>query len=488
MQATKEPNLSDILLSVSDVKNQVTILSKRLDLISPTKSSYEHSPLGTRAFERAMENLDIDSDEVQELPKRNPRRSTIYENSMKFQEPLVNESNIQMLYTPVQSDLLLTHLTVSAVLFFMDKFRVLQQKQRNIPLLLGDFLHLNVSEELVAREIEQNDVDYSDKVIGNILRLPNVIVYGMIVRAITPRNKEILMQQLNKNLKFPHLPDGYVVSASFYQPMSKALIEFKGKFLTLYDLLTTFIDYPLPPLRTKGLKKGILSCFIDLIPQNHGVKLLQSMNYDQLKLMTDIKKDFFPVFFSIVRNITKQSNIIKDLNHTMEMQFTNQYKKEYSDSKKQSSTPTPFKNLSNITESTIPTYESDNEDITMNNTNLFYQHIASMKNEENEQSESSVEDPHDLSNLAITKEKTILPCYTMLRSGKCVKGTECKYSHIKTELIKGWQDMFTELKASPFNPNKHLTQANTKNTFHTPSKTLQSIVEDVITPDISEKS
>jgi hypothetical protein len=47
-------------------------------------------------------------------------------------------------------------------------------------------------------------------------------------------------------------------------------------------------------LRTKGLKKGILSTFIDAIPQNHGVKLLQSMNYDQLKSMTDIKKEFFP--------------------------------------------------------------------------------------------------------------------------------------------------------------------------------------------------
>ena len=35
------------------------------------------------------------------------------------------------------------------------------------------------------------------------------------------------------------------------------------------------------------------------------------MNYDQLKSMTDIKKDFFPVFFSIVRDITKQSNIVK---------------------------------------------------------------------------------------------------------------------------------------------------------------------------------
>ena len=77
MQATKEPNLSDILLSVSDVKKQVTILTKSLDLISPIKSSYEHSSLGTRAFERAMDNLDIDSDEVQELPRRNPSRSTI---------------------------------------------------------------------------------------------------------------------------------------------------------------------------------------------------------------------------------------------------------------------------------------------------------------------------------------------------------------------------------------------------------------------------
>ena len=36
------------------------------------------------------------------------------------------------------------------------------------------------------------------------------------------------------------------------------------------------------------------------------------------------------------------------------MQFTNQYKKEYSDAKKQSSTPS--KNLSHITESTSPTY------------------------------------------------------------------------------------------------------------------------------------
>ena len=487
MQTVKEPNLSDVLLSLSEMKNQVTSLSKRLDLISPMKSTLESSTLGSKAFDRAMETLDIDADDIQDLPKRNPRRSTIYENSMKFREPLVNESNIQMLYSPIQSDILLTHLTVSAVLFFMDKFRILQQKQRNIPLLLGDFLHLSVSEELVARELEENDIDYSDKVIGNILRLQNVIVYGMIVRAITPRNKEIFMQQLNKNLKFPHLPDGYIVSASYYQPMSKALIEFKGKFITLYDLLTTFIDYPLPPLRTKGLKKGILSTFVDAIPQNHGLKILQSMNYEQLKSMTDIKTEFFPAFFAIIRGITKQSNIVKDLNHTMDMQFNTQYKKESSDYKKLSSTPP--RNLSNITEYATPSNESDNENecSTTWNTESFYQHITSLQNDEHNQSSNEVSD--NLANLKIPIEKTILPCFTMLRTGKCVKGTECKYSHIKAELIKAWQDMFTELKTSPFNPNKHLTSGNTKNTYNTPpSKTLQHIVEDTITPEISEKS
>ena len=484
-----EPKLSDIMLSLSDMKNQVTNLSNRLDLLTPTptKSIFEQSPIGTKAFERAMENLDIDSDDVQNLPRRNPRRSTIYESSMKFKEPLVNESKIQMLYSPVQSDLLLTHLTVSAVLFFMDKFRVLQQKQRNIPLLLGDFLHLSVSEELVAREIEENDNDYSDKVIGNILRLENVIVYGMIVRAITPRNKEIFMQQLNKNLKFPHLPDGYIVSASYYQPMSKALIEFKGKFITLYDLLTTFIDYPLPPLRTKGLKKGILSTFIDAIPQNHGVKILQSMNYDQLKSMTDIKKEFFPAFFSIIRGITKQSNIVKDLNHTMDMQFNTQYKKESFDSKKPSSTPS--RNLSNITEITIPSDDSynENEYSPTYDTEYFYQHIASLQNDVDDQ--SSIEVADNLTNLTPPKEKTILPCYTMLRTGKCVKGQECKYSHIKEELIKAWQDMFAELKSSPFNPNKHLNPGNTKTSYKTPQpKILQCIVEDIATPASSDES
>ena len=124
-----EPKLSDIMLSISDMNNQVTNFSNRLDLLTysptPTKSIFEQSPIVTKAFERAMENLDIDSDDIQNLPKRNPRRSTIYENSMKFKKPLVNESNIQMLYSPIRSDLLLVIQKVHTIYLNKKLYKIL---------------------------------------------------------------------------------------------------------------------------------------------------------------------------------------------------------------------------------------------------------------------------------------------------------------------------------------------------------------------------
>jgi hypothetical protein len=51
MQETKEPKLSDIMLSLSEVKEQGTTLRKRIDQIFPTrtKSIFEQSPVGTKA-------------------------------------------------------------------------------------------------------------------------------------------------------------------------------------------------------------------------------------------------------------------------------------------------------------------------------------------------------------------------------------------------------------------------------------------------------
>ena len=207
------------------------------------------------------------------------------------------------------------------------------------------------------------------------------------------------------------------------------------------------------------------------------------MNYDQLKSMTDIKKEFFPAFFAIIRGITKQSNIVKDLNHTMDMQFNTQNKKESFDSKK--TTSNPSRNLSNISADAIPSNDSYNEEneneySTTFNTEYFYQHIASLQNDVENQTSNEVTD--NLFNLTLPKENVILPCYTMLRTGKCIKGTSCTYNHTKENLLKAWQDMFAELKASPFNPNKHLYPGNTKSSYNSPQ---QNIVEDISIPDQS---
>ena len=108
--------------------------------------------------------------------------------------------------------------------------------------------------------------------------------------------------------------------------------------------------------------------------------------------------------------------------------------------------------------------------------------IASIKNEESERPQSSTEDSPILSNLTLPKENVIQSYYTMLRTGKCLKGPSCPYNHTKENLIKAWQDMFAELKASPFNPNKHLNPGNTKTSYNTPQpKILQCIVEDIAT-------
>ena len=75
-----------------------------------------------------MDNLDTDTDDIPSLPKHNPRQSTIYEHSMKFQEPFVNESNIQMLHSPLRSDLLLTHLNVPLFSSLWTSFVVLNRR------------------------------------------------------------------------------------------------------------------------------------------------------------------------------------------------------------------------------------------------------------------------------------------------------------------------------------------------------------------------
>jgi hypothetical protein len=264
------------------------------------------------------------------------------------------------------------------------------------------------------------------------------------------------------------LPDGYMVTAAYYSPMSKALIEFRGKFTTLWDLLTTFVDFPTPPLRSNSHTTGILSTFLDIIPFDHGNKLYKSMDKEQIKAMRDIKSDFFPVFYSKVREIMKESNKIKDLNNTLDMHYTST-KKDHNKAFKDRPKSLSYSTLLDSHE-----YENDYQSIENNENENDYKNIKNNENEKHNEihnnkevlsefdksdtlfslSYSSMSEMPSLSRL--DSNKTILPCFSMLRTGKCLKADKCNFSHNKSDLISAWQAMFNDLKSSPFNPNKHL--------------------------------
>jgi hypothetical protein len=500
-----EDKLNIILDTVVKLGKEIRTVNSRVDDLSkaytPMKMSNNdidvnenETPIGIKAWERAMASLDDE-----DIPLRDARRTSVYEKTMKYPEAVRDSPNIQLLHTQVASDLSLNYLTIPAVLSFMDKFRVLQQKQRGIKLYLGDFLHLNVSEELLSSHLEETDIDLSSKLIGNILRLPNDIVYSLIVKSITPRNKQILLQQLTRNLKFPFLPDGYVVSASYYSPMSKALIEFRGKFLSLWDLLTTFVDFPTPPLRSNSHTTGVLSTFLDIIPFDHGNKLYKSMDKDQVKAMKNIKEDFFPVFYSKVREILKESNAIKDLNNTLDMHFSSNKKdfhnkekdyhnKDYKDRPKSLSYSTTLDSNDN-NDNKNDTNNNENNNNNNNNNNNDKKIGNEIDNDDSllslaysstfETSSFSRLDSKDSLGHAI---KAILPCFSMLRTGKCLKADKCNFSHAKLDLIKAWQTMFDDLKSSPFNPNKHLAHSSPDSSRHSYVHTSPAPLSTVTSP------
>ena len=60
---------------------------------------------------------------------------------------------------------------------------------------------------------------------------------------------------------------------------------------------------------------------------------------------------------------------------------------------------------------------------------------------------------------ALQENKPNLPCFPMMRTGTCSRGTTCTFSHKKEHLLLAWKSMFADLQSSPFNPKLHPQQS-----------------------------
>ena len=444
--STSTPSeISEIMFSISQLANTLGTLvtdrkNDRILLEANMKSINDIQSLksSTTPMSPVINPLDH-MDDTFPTTRRESRRSS-YDVAMKlFPIESADTKNINFLYSPVMSDLELKYLSVSNFLIFWKNFVILQQKHPEQILQLGNFLSPKVIEELIADLYEYDGSDFETHVRGGQLNLHNSEIYPMIIKKISPRTKEIFILTLNRNLTFPTLPSGYIVSVNMYRPMYLALLAWQTNFFFLYDLLITDLRCELPQFRTRNGVKGILDSFLDPIPQEHGHNLLRALNFDQVKNMKDIKSDFIPVFMAFIKQIYTQHTISLDLNLTTGMYVPPSY------SKKKNDIPHNPHKLSYLPQSDTSVQNPDND---------YYEDFLIDSNHFGHESLSS--DPASSAlNVIDTLQKKPLPCFVMMRTGKCSKGNACTYSHITKDLVMCWQSVFNDLKSSPFNSRLH---------------------------------
>jgi hypothetical protein len=220
--------------------------------------------------------------------------------------------------------------------------------------------------------------------------------------------------------------------------MYEALLIWRTKFNNILDLLTCGVEFALPPLRTINQVKGLIAAFVDPIPQDHGIKILRAMNPEQLKEMTSMQKDFIPTFFEVVRGTYNQSKKIYDLNLTLDMlpEPRPRYKSE----------SVKDKSLKFMQSEEYP-LAKDDEDSGAENANAHADYES-----------SPILGALSVQGKAVPAKD--LPCYSMLHTGKCIKGPRCSFRHDTETLKKGWLTAFEALKNSPYNPRKLIPSTN----------------------------
>ena len=444
---------------------------------SPTSNTSQYDPL---------DHLDDDNNYNYKTNRdviRKQRQSN-YNMAIKHQPTRSSDNKaIQFLYSPISSTLQLKYVTVGTFTNFWREFTKLQQQHPEQSLQLGNFLSLHVIDELIAEQHAFDSTNLTSFVRGHQLNLDNDVIYSMLIKKISPRTKEIFIFELNRNLEFPHLPSGYQVTTAAYKHMYHALLEWVNRFTTLYDILTTDLQSDLPQFRTKNGAVGILDSFLNPIPQQHGHKILKALNYDQIKHMKDIKHEFIHVFMAFVRNIYQQYIAAHDLNLTVGMIPI--YNKDRNNipsplyNKDRNNIPSPLynKDRNNIPPHKISSLQHDENTFDFEHYQ-YSEYAANIDTHSVSQNDDNFYDEtyaQSISSLhALTDLKPNLPCFPMMRTGTCTRGSNCSFSHKKEHLLQAWQTMFADLQKSPFNPKLHLTQSSP------PLKKQYNITNDVL--------
>jgi hypothetical protein len=126
---------------------------------------------------------------------------------------------------------------------------------------------------------------------------------------------------MDDSLVFPALPENYEFSVDNFEPMYLSLLEWKRRFVSMLDLMTSSgIDAVfIPPLAYKKHPRGLISIFMEPIPAGFGENIYNRLKFSEVKKLKTME-DFLSIFYVEVQSLQDHSERSKLLTRSFKKQ------------------------------------------------------------------------------------------------------------------------------------------------------------------------
>jgi hypothetical protein len=496
----KIPNMEDLMLVLQGIKegiiNEVNVRFQKMEERIDAKVTPPRNPAPAaffqedQSFTQRLSSLGIRETEEEDDSFRRPnRRQSVFE---QFAERVPTSQKNVFLMTPTmdyKTKLQLTSLNVNAISIFVTRFRMLEAETIGIDIKMGTLMSREVIQSLASFTMSFDPQKAHMLQLGAISFMENEALLKLLQRYIAPKDKGDFVQKMDNNLKFPQLPDNYKVSLINFEPMYVALLEYRFRFESLMDLLTgsSTPASAIPPLDYKKHPRGLITIFMDHIPDQIGVFIYDRIETADLKALKTMRQ-FLMLFAAQLQAIQLHSAETVRWQRTWQnlagrTQDDSPVTRSYVTNPMKTPQRTWVPRQHNLISDQSPAEDFDEyvrESVMEETQDTFVEQLLAMEEAQLEESFAAA--------LSTDEPTPTTPngCWVMLFKGSCPKKGACRFSHDRAVLAETWKLYFQQLKQSPFNPQADLHQRgdNPPSTYNRAGNNPLSMTSRLSTPTI----
>jgi hypothetical protein len=304
------------------------------------------------------------------------------------------------------------------------------------------------------------------------------------LKIVAPKSTEDFERELHVLVRFPTLPNHYVVDPLKWQWMYEAFLLFFHRFQDVYALLTSNPDANHSPIfKTHKGRQGLMDIFLAKIPNELGKYMSEQIPVNDLKTCSDIvvfigmmkrlNQHYYDV--SIAAELDRRRLFKSKKDDASLLDVSLQYPKPVYPSARTPTVP-PSTPPTNTPRS--PAYTNPHASTPNNNHNLYrmsldhpddpYEHANPYDNPydmydqyvDNPAVKPTIKTPlshvfDEFERDLFSLEARDLPCFELFRTGRCTASRDkpCIYNHAPKRMTDKWLADKLALDKSPFNPN-----------------------------------